>query len=203
MKKLSIMLFVTVFVVFTLIFGVSCKDGTVSEETTTEEVTTEEVTTEEVTTEEVTIKFWKYQDENEQETLEALVAKFNEKNKDINVVFETFPWEQYTGEKLITAIAGGEGPDVYWLSAGDFLKFVMNGLVLPLNDTFTKDLQADFLEQSLKAVTIGEFIYGVPHEMGVQSLIYDKKLFEQEGLNPPGDWDELIQVALKLKTDTR
>jgi multiple sugar transport system substrate-binding protein len=208
MKKLSIILFVTVFIVSTLIFGVSCKKGTTAEGTTAEgttaEGTTAKVTTAEVTTaEEVTIKFWKYQDENEQETLEALVAKFNEENEDINVVFETFPWEQYTGEKLITAMAGGEGPDVFWLSAGDFLKFVMNGLLLPLNDTFTEELQADFLEQSLKAVTIGESIYGVPHEMGVQSLVYDKKLFEQEGLNPPGDWDELIQVAQELKTDTR
>lgn len=210
MKKLSILLFVAVFIISILFFGVSCKKETedIAEQMVEEatDKTEEEVideNTEEETIEEVTIKFWKYQDENEQETLEALVAKFNEENEDINVVFETFPWEQYTGEKLITAIAGGMGPDVYWLSAGDFLKFVMNGLVLPLNDTFTENLQADFLEQSIKAVTIGESIYGVPHEMGVQSLIYDKKLFEQEGLNPPGDWDELIEVALKLKTGTR
>ena len=189
MKKISIILFVAVFLASILFSGVSCKKNTEdTEKQMVEEATdnTEEKVIDEniekETTEEVTIKFWKYQDENEQETLEALVSKFNEENEDINVVFETFPWEQYTGEKLITAIAGGEGPDVYWLSAGDFLKFVMNGLVLPLNDTFTDDLQADFLEQSLKAVTIGTSIYGVPHEMGVQALIYDKKLFEQEGL---------------------
>lgn len=151
----------------------------------------------------VTIKFWKYQDENEQKTLDQLVAKFNKQSKTTKVEFEVFPWDQYVGEKLTASLAGGAGPDVFWLSAGDFMKFVTNDLILPLNDAFPRKLRSDFLPNALKAVTIGGKIYGVPHEMGVQSLIYDKKLFDQMGLKPPQDWNELTETAAKLKTASR
>ena len=56
----------------------------------------------------VTIKFWKYQDENEQETLTKLVDKFNAESETTVVEFETFPWEQYVGEKLIANIAAAQ-----------------------------------------------------------------------------------------------
>jgi multiple sugar transport system substrate-binding protein len=153
--------------------------------------------------EKVTIKFWKYQDENEQATIEALVDKFNSESTTTNVVFEAYPWEQYTGEKITSSIAGGVGPDVFWLSAGDFIKYVANDLLLPLNDAFLPEYQEDFLPNSLKAVSVGDNIYGVPHEMGVSSLIYDKKLFDEKGIEPPKDWDELLTIARELKTDTR
>ena len=159
--------------------------------------------TEEAPKEKVTIKFWKYQDENEQATIEALVEKFNSESETTIVEFESYPWEQYNGEKITASIAGGVGPDVFWLSAGDFIKYVANELVLPINDAFTDDLKQDFLPASLKAVTVGENIYGVPHEMGVQGIIYDKNLFEAEGINPPESWDELLTVARQLKADSR
>lgn len=151
----------------------------------------------------VTIKFWKYQDENEQETLTKLVDKFNAESETTVVEFETFPWEQYVGEKLIANIASGTGPDVFWLSAGDFLKFVLNDLLLPLNDTFTEELRDDYLPISMKAVSVGDNIYGVPHEMGVPSLIYDKKFFEENNITPPETWDELLSIAREYKTDDR
>lgn len=167
------------------------------------EAASAEQPSESASTEEVTIKFWKYQDEAEQETLVKLVDRFNEENDHIQVELEVFPWEQYTGEKLIASIASGVGPDVYWLSAGDFLKFATNDLLAPINDTFTPELQQDFLPASLKAVSVGENIYGVPHEMGVQSIIYDKVFFEENSITPPTTWDELIAIATEYKTDTR
>ncbi len=154
-------------------------------------------------TEKITIKFWKYQDENEQKTLTSLVDKFNSQSATTKVVFETQPFDQYLGEKLTASLAAGTGPDVFWLSAGDFMKFVTNDLIMPLNDAFTEDLRADFSPNALKSVTVGSKIFGVPHEMGVQSIIYDKKLFKEKGLNPPATWDELIETAAKLKTNSR
>jgi multiple sugar transport system substrate-binding protein len=150
-----------------------------------------------------TIKFWKYQDENEQKTMEMLIERFNAQSTTTKVELQVFPFDQYLGEKLISSLAGGTGPDVFWLSAGDFLKYAMNDLISPLNDVFVKDLQADFLPNSLKAVSVGSNIYGIPHEMGVQSLIYDAKLFEDNHIAPPQTWDELIAAATKLKTSTR
>ena len=151
----------------------------------------------------VQIKFWKYQDENEQKTLEALVDKYNQQSSTTEVLFEVVPWEQYLGEKVPAALAAHSGPDVFWLSAGEFMKYVTNELIIPIDDAFGADLQADFLPQSLKAVTVGGKIYGVPHEMGVQSLIYDQELFESMNLKPPESWDEMIEIASAIKTDTR
>lgn len=151
----------------------------------------------------VEITFWKYQDENEQKTLEMLVERFNAEHPGIKVNFEVVPWAQYLGEKVPTSLMAGGGPDVFWLSAGEFMKYVVNGSILPIDDAFTPELRKDFLPQSLKAVTVGGRVYGVPHEMGVQALIYDAKLFQESGLTAPTTWDELVSTATKLKTPTR
>jgi multiple sugar transport system substrate-binding protein len=151
----------------------------------------------------VTLKFWKYQDPVQQPVLEKLIKKYNAAHTGVKVELETFPFDQYLSEKVLTSLSAGNGPDVFWVSAATVLNFAPQNLLLPLQDTFTKDLRKDFLPQSLDSITFGENIYGVPHEMGLQGLLYDKKLFSTEGLEAPATWDDLASVSERIKTRSR
>lgn len=151
----------------------------------------------------VTLKFWKYEDPATKTVLEQLVAKYNRENANVRVVMQTFPFDQYLAEKITTALSAGSGPDVFWVSAATLLNFAPKQLLLPLGDAFTPQEQSDFLPQSLRGITLRDEIYGVPHEMGVQGLLYDQRLMDRLRLEPPKTWDELKEVAAKIKTDTR
>lgn len=151
----------------------------------------------------ITLTFWKYQDPVQQPVLEALIDEYNSEHDDVRVELETFPFDQYLAEKVTTAMSAGTGPDVFWVSAATVLNFAPQGLLTPLQDTFTEDLQADFLPQSLESITFGDDIFGIPHEMGLQGLLYDRGLFDSEGLQVPETWDELKDVSAQVKTESR
>jgi multiple sugar transport system substrate-binding protein len=151
----------------------------------------------------VTLTFWKYQDPVQQPVLEALIEKYNSEHENVKVELETFPFDQYLAEKVTTAMSAGTGPDVFWVSAATVLNFAPQGLLSPIQDTFTEDLRADFLPQALESITFGDDIYGIPHEMGLQGMLYDKGLFDAEGVKVPATWDELKSVSAELKTANR
>ncbi len=151
----------------------------------------------------VTLKFWKYQDPVQQPVLESLISQYNSTHPKVKVVLQTFPFDQYLSEKVLTALSAGDGPDVFWVSAATVLNFAPQGLLEPLQDTFTADKRKDFLPQTLSAITFGKNIYGIPHEMGLQGLLYDKKLFAANSMQPPATWDELISDSQKLTKKPR
>ncbi|NPV52400.1 MAG: sugar ABC transporter substrate-binding protein [Firmicutes bacterium] len=151
----------------------------------------------------LTLKFWKFAASNDDGDLAKMVDQWNKENPDIKVVFETFPWDQYVNEKLTVGFASRQGPDVFWISPGEFMKYVENGIALPLNQYFPEDLKQDLVPAALDAVTVKGKIYAVPHEMEPVALYYNKNLFKQSGVEPPTTWDELISTAKKLKTSNR
>jgi multiple sugar transport system substrate-binding protein len=151
----------------------------------------------------ITLKFWKYQDPVQQPVLEALIKKYNAEHENVQVELQTFPFDQYLAEKVLTAMAAGTGPDVLWVSAATVLSFAPEGLLLSIQDTFTEDLRKDFLPQALEGITFGGNIYGIPHEMGLQGMLYNKGLFDEKSLKVPATWDDLFATAAALKTDSR
>jgi ABC-type glycerol-3-phosphate transport system substrate-binding protein len=155
--------------------------------------------------EKVTLKFWRYIEENKEEKalIEEYAKKYSEVNPNVTVEVSFIPWEQYTGEKLISGIASGEGPDVFWLAPPGMIPFVDSDVLLPLEDYLPADVKSDFRQETLDAVTFNNHLYALPNEQELLAIFYNKKLFEEEGLQPPKTWDELIETARKLTTPDR
>lgn len=42
-------------------------------------------------------------------------------------------------------------------------------------------------------------IYGVPSELSIHALFYNKKMFEKNGIEPPATWQDLLTANAKLK----
>jgi multiple sugar transport system substrate-binding protein len=148
-----------------------------------------------------TLKFWTFDyDPLVKKVMDDYVAEWNAAHPDLPVQYETFPWAQYTGEKLTTAIATGQGADIFYISPGDWRRYAEGGLALPLDEYFPQYLKDDLLPASLEAVTLNGHIYSVPFEMEPVALWYNKEMLEQAGLEPPKTWDELVTAAQKLTT---
>ncbi|MDZ7705518.1 MAG: extracellular solute-binding protein [Trueperaceae bacterium] len=62
------------------------------------------------------VTFWgAFFNPDEVATLEQITENFNAQNPDINVTFELVPGSETEITRLMTAVAAGTGPDIYYL----------------------------------------------------------------------------------------
>lgn len=124
--------------------------------------------------------------------------EFNKQNKDINLKIELVPWDG-ADEKVATAIAGGQGPDLVLVTPDQALNYYSTGGLKPVD----KALEASkdkFLPNALDSVTFDDGkIYGVPIYHTSTSTVYNKKVLEEAGITAlPKTWDDLKAAAPKL-----
>ena len=96
--------------------------------------------------------------------------------------------------RLSTLVAGGgEAFDVAEPAAMNIPQFIDIGMLLPLDDLFPPEEMARYPKGTLDAVTGRDGrIYGKPHYVLPQVLLYNKKLLAEAGFDrPPSTWEEI------------
>jgi multiple sugar transport system substrate-binding protein len=147
----------------------------------------------------VEIEYWQYAYETRVAAMDQLIANFEKANPDITVKQTTFPYDD-NQTRVIAAKAAGQGPDVLQLFYGWLDKFQGGGVLQPLSPTaFPHDaIEADFFP-IVTAMKRGDDYYGLPTAVRSLALFYNKKLFEEAGLDtskPPQTLDELVAAAV-------
>jgi multiple sugar transport system substrate-binding protein len=137
---------------------------------------------------------------------EEVYADFETANPNIKVKHELMPQGTNDREVFVTAMAGGNGPDAYHSAHFPIIAdWVGQGLALDLSPYWDSYADKDkFIPSSMEAGTIDGKVYGIPHDMYVTGLFWNKKMFEEAGLDrdtPPANWDQLVEFGKKL-TDT-
>ncbi|WMT89542.1 extracellular solute-binding protein [Pelagibacterium sp. H642] len=145
------------------------------------------------------LTFWSWRQED-RAAYEQFIEAFEAANPDISVTFETFEATNYN-TILSTALAGGTGPDVMMVRAYGGLENVATaGYLEPLSEENVPAL-ADFAEPALAAESVREDgqIYAVPFASQTQLVIYNKAIFDANGLEEPQTWEELVALSQSLK----
>lgn len=145
------------------------------------------------------LTFWSWRQED-RDQYEQFIDTFEAANPGITVKFETFEAANYN-TILATALAGGTGPDLMMVRAyGGLENIAAPGYLEPLS-TETVPALADFAPSAMQAETMRSDgkIYAVPFASQTQLVIYNKAIFDANGISEPQTWDELIAAAEKLK----
>lgn len=116
-------------------------------------------------------------------------------------------WEEETGntvnqtnftydmlhEKILTAAAGGNVPDLIWGLPEYVGEFYNMGIVADLTDKFNEWEDKDALSDSVvNAMTIDNKVIGIPYEMTVRAyLVHDDDL-KTAGIETPATWEDLL-----------
>ncbi|HVX82723.1 MAG TPA: substrate-binding domain-containing protein, partial [Devosiaceae bacterium] len=112
-----------------------------------------------------------------------MVDDYN-KDHDVKVQLDYVPNADYmNGSKLSTAFASGQGPDIFLISPGDFLRYYNGGVLLDLTPYITPEAQADFPADIIASRKVDNKIYGIPMELEPMAFYYSKKAFEDAKLN--------------------
>jgi multiple sugar transport system substrate-binding protein len=135
-----------------------------------------------------------------------LVATWNRQNQ-VKVKLRFLPFNDYAaGAQIQTAFSSGEGPDIFLISPGDFLRYYNGHVLEDLTPYLSAPAIADFLPGTLDTRKVGGKIYGLPMEVEPLAMFYSVPAFEQAGLSEadvPRTWDELLDVAARLTTKDR
>ncbi len=145
---------------------------------------------------EVTLDFWELS--VGEELMRSLLDKFERQNPGIHVRFQQLSWD-YGLDKLTTAIAAGNAPDLCELGTDWVPQFSASGVLKDLTPELTP-LREQFLLWD--PVTYKNRLYGIPWLAGTRILFYNRELFAQAGLNPehpPATWEELLKTAKAIR----
>ena len=148
-----------------------------------------------VSAEEVTLDFWELS--VGEDVMRTLLDKFESQHPGIRVRLQQLSWD-YGLDKIITAVAAGNAPDICDLGTDWVPKFSSTGVLSDL----TQEL-APLQEQYLlwDPVTYRGRLYGAPWLAGTRILFYNRDLFAKAGLDPdrpPTTWAELQDAAARI-----
>jgi multiple sugar transport system substrate-binding protein len=153
---------------------------------------------------EITYSIWG--DPQELSNQIALVENFEATHPGITVDVNVSDWEAYwTG--LQTAIAGGDAPDVFAMDGPLFPDYQTRNVLLDLKPFIDRD---GFDLSTLADAGVADFTtadggqYGLPRDLNVVALYYNKAMFDAAGVPYPDeswDRDKLVEVGKQLTLD--
>ncbi|QCR44181.1 sugar ABC transporter substrate-binding protein [Curtobacterium sp. SGAir0471] len=105
--------------------------------------------------------------------------------------------DQYT--KLQNTIKAGSGaPDVAQVEYYALPQFALSDSLVDLSSYGFGDLESKFSKGTWSNVAMDGKVYGLPQDSGPMALFYNKKVFDEYGIEVPSTWDEYIAAAKKL-----
>jgi multiple sugar transport system substrate-binding protein len=147
-----------------------------------------------------TLQFWAMGAEGEY--IQKLVPEFEKRNPGIKVKVQMIPWTA-AQEKLITAYASDNAPDVFQLGNTWIPQFAALNAIEELSMYIinSKNIKKDnYYEGVWQTNVIEGKTYGIPWYIETRLLFYRPDVLAAAGyVKPPKTWDELIDCARKIK----
>ena len=145
-----------------------------------------------------TLSVWMMGDGNE--TVQPIFDAYTEETG-IEVDLQSIPWSA-AHDRLLTAVASGEGPDVVQMGSTYMAEFTDAGALLDISDYIESNdaLSPDnFFEGNVATTMFDDSYYGVPWYTETRALYYRTDLLEEVGYpEGPSNWEELYDAAVKL-----
>ena len=151
---------------------------------------------------EATISYSIWGDPQEIKAQQAIVDAFHAANPKITVKVTVSDWEPYW-DKLQTSIAGGDAPDVFAMDGPLFPDYQTRDVLLDLKPFIDRDGYdlSQLADQAVADFTTPDGQFGLPRDLNVVALYYNKAMFNAAGIPFPDDtwdWAKLTDVAKKL-----
>jgi raffinose/stachyose/melibiose transport system substrate-binding protein len=141
----------------------------------------------------IELRIWDQFTGPETEVVDDIYAKFTEANPNIKIVRESFQTDDMR-KTVNTALASGTGPDIIFYDAGPgYAGVLVNaGLLTPLEASAAQYGWKDRIAApSLEATSLNGQLYGLPLQVDLIGMYYNKTLLDQEGLTVPETVEQL------------
>jgi multiple sugar transport system substrate-binding protein len=154
----------------------------------------------------IEISLWTHDDVNRSAIEKQYVQEFMDANPGITVEYSTSPSGKIL-EKLTTAFAANQGPDIFNVAITSAISFLDNARIVPVDYEAiglkdAAELEAQYLPGMLAAVTSDGDVYGMPLELTNMCLYINRRMFREAGLDPdrdyPKTWEDVMALSERL-----
>lgn len=151
----------------------------------------------------VTVEFWTISlQPTFTDFFNGLIKTYEEKNKNVKIKWVDLPYDAIQ-QKLITASAGGNSPDVVNLNTQMALTLAGKNALVDLHKEATPEQNSIYIETLYNSAKIGESVYAFPWYASPSVMIYNKALFEKAGIkSTPKTYEEAFGLAKTMKDKT-
>jgi len=118
------------------------------------------------------------------ESMEPVIAAFEALNPDIDVQYESVPFNDLNSIIQTRVGAGDSDPDVFTADQPRIAALVDRGLLLDITDQ-VGDIDDVVIASSIEASTVDERLYALPISTSTQLLYYNTGLLEAADIAPP------------------
>lgn len=153
------------------------------------------------------IEYWSSNNGGEIKFSKWAVERWNKAHPDAVVKYQPVPEGQSSEEIILAAVVAGTTPDIYsniWQGLVEF--YAKAGILVALDtlDGFTEFIHARCDSATLSEITSEDgHIYQIPWKINPIMTIYNKRIFEEMGLEePPRTYSEYLDAAKRFKKDT-
>jgi multiple sugar transport system substrate-binding protein len=153
------------------------------------------------------VVFWTSHTDVAYTGLESIVEAFNALGG-TQVQIVQVPGAETEATRLITAVRGGTGPDVYMLDRFTVAQRAADGLITDLSQ-FDPNALEGHVDFAADEATFDDKPYALPFDTDTRALYYNKGMLEEAGIdvaeldpaNGPITWDRLKEIAFQLNEE--
>ncbi|MBM7567072.1 ABC transporter substrate-binding protein [Paenibacillus sacheonensis] len=130
--------------------------------------------------------------------LQEMIAKFETANPNIKVDLISPPFDQ-ADNKIKTILGAKEELDVLEVRDSTISEFSNNGYLESLND-YVKSWPdyATVVDVAKSVASLNDNVYFVTNGMYQRQMFYRKDWFQEKGIQPPTNYEEMVAAAIKL-----
>ncbi|MGE9881747.1 sugar ABC transporter substrate-binding protein [Blautia obeum] len=145
------------------------------------------------------VTIWCYMEtEGHQVALDKVIQDYNESQDAYEVTAKYVPFADFKKQLSIGASAN-ELPDIAILDSPDHASYASMGIFEDLTGKFDVD---NYYEGTVNSCTLDDKLYGVPFGANCLALYYNEDMLNAAGCSVPTTWDELMDTAKALTTDS-
>lgn len=153
------------------------------------------------------VTMWTTFTANDLANIQAVVDGFNGQSSGAQVKLVGVPPAQVTDvTKLMTAVRGGTGPDLYLLDRFIVAQNAATGLLQDLSSLGADSLIGNYIPFAQAEASYNGKVYALPFDTDARALYYNKGLLTAAGADPsaldqskgPVTWDTVAEMAAKV-----
>lgn len=129
-----------------------------------------------------------------------IIEEYESENEGVNVELEVLSNEQYK-DKIKVLSTSDELPDVGMTWAAGYMEpYVEGDKYASLDDVVeSEELNGQFVSGTTEAFSVDGTSYGLPLELNIATVFYNKAIFEEHGLEAPETNEEFHNVVQTLE----
>ncbi len=134
------------------------------------------------------------------DTIQDNIAQFEKANPNISVHLTDYTWPTYH-DTMVLRFKGKTRTDVMYNGEDWLPEFAAAGWVAPLEDYFpaVKAYKSKTANYALADMTYNKKVYGLSYYADLITFQYNKKILQDNGMQPPQTWDDVMDESVKLK----